>query len=69
MDKFVAITNAPHIVAQIGYTHGYNPKPRPILHGPRTPCLQRGRMPGTARNVRGDYGLALERHNFLEMKD
>jgi len=26
MDKFVAITNAPHVVAQIGYTHGYNLK-------------------------------------------
>jgi len=26
MDKFVAITNAPHVVAQIGYTHGYNVK-------------------------------------------
>ena len=26
MDKFVAITNAPHIVAQIGYNHGYNLK-------------------------------------------
>jgi len=39
-DKAGTIQNVPHVVAQMGYTHGYNLKPRPILRGPRAPCLQ-----------------------------